>query len=88
MISQCCHEIVGADIDTYFIAYCKSKWPKIKFLCFDITRDLPFHDDHFDVVVSVETLEHLSTMFPVKKALFNFHRVLKPGGTFVSSGTN
>ena len=88
MIAQHCRKAVGADIDSHFIEHCKEEWPDIDFYCVDVTRDLPFPDDYFDVVVSIETLEHLPTLSSVKTALSNFRRVLKPGGTFIASSPN
>jgi len=44
--------------------------------------DLPFPDDHFDRVVSFETLEHLH---PQEAMLAEFRRVLKPDGVLIIS---
>lgn len=42
--------------------------------------DIPFEDNHFDVIISSEVIEHVPE--PVK-AIQEFHRVLKPGGICV-----
>jgi SAM-dependent methyltransferase len=46
---------------------------------------IPFPDNHFDVVVSSEVIEH--TTDP-RKAIFEFARVLKPGGVLVVTTPN
>ncbi len=85
MISQGCRKVIGVDIDGHFITHNKAKWPEIEYHCCDVTKALPFADNAFDVVVSIETLEHLPTLASVESALRNFHRVLKPGGTIIAS---
>ncbi len=40
-------------------------------------QKLSFSDDHFDTIVSCETIEHIPD---IKKALSELYRVLKPGG--------
>ena len=88
MIAQHCRKAVGADIDSHFIEHCREKWPDINFFCVDVTQKLPFPEESFDVVISIETLEHLPTLSSVKRSLSNFSRVLKPGGTFIASNPN
>ena len=88
MMAQRCRKAIGLDIDNYFIAHNEAKWPEVEFHCADVTHTLPFPDDHFDMVVSIETLEHLPTMSSVRAALTNFHRVMKPGGMIIASGPN
>lgn len=46
---------------------------------------IPFPDNHFDVVISSEVIEH--TTDP-PKAIFEFARVLKPGGTLIVTTPN
>lgn len=54
--------------------------------CLDVSTDaLPFADDSFDVVLSLETFEHL--MNP-HFALQEVRRVLRPGGQFLCSVPN
>jgi 2-polyprenyl-3-methyl-5-hydroxy-6-metoxy-1,4-benzoquinol methylase len=47
--------------------------------------EIPFPDDYFDVVVSSEVIEH--TTAPTR-ALFEFARVLKPGGVLIVTTPN
>ncbi len=44
------------------------------------TEPLPFQSGHFDVVLCIETLEHV---YPTDHLLEQIHRILKPGGTAV-----
>ena len=43
-----------------------------------MAEDLRFDDDSFDTIVSIHAIEHIP---PLKKALSEMARVLKPGGT-------
>ena len=51
-------------------------------LVFDIQKPFPLESNSFDTVVSMNVLEHVFDFQPVFSEV---HRVLKPGGTFVSS---
>ena len=54
--------------------------------CLDVSTDgLPFDDDAFDVVISLETFEHLMNPF---YSLQEVRRVLRPSGRFISSVPN
>lgn len=44
------------------------------------TKDLPFRDEHFDLVISSECFEH-DPQF--EESIANIYRMLKPGGLFV-----
>lgn len=44
--------------------------------------ELPFEDDHFDVVVAAQVVQFLAD---IPNALKEIHRVLKPGGRFLTS---
>jgi len=88
MIAQHCTKVVGMDIDTHFIDYCRAEWPNIQFICHDAARRLPFDNESFTAVVSLETLEHLPSRNMVHAALTNFHRILKPGGLLIASVPN
>ncbi len=47
--------------------------------------DIPFKDERFDVITSLEVLEHVPD---IQKALSETRRVLKKGGLFVMSTPN
>jgi SAM-dependent methyltransferase len=46
----------------------------------DVTQGLPFADAEVDMLVSLNTLEHIS---PLPAFVKHAHRVLKPGGLFI-----
>jgi ubiquinone/menaquinone biosynthesis C-methylase UbiE len=46
---------------------------------------LPFPDDHFDLIVSCETIEHLPMP---EKGVSEFHRVTRPGGNLFLTTPN
>jgi ubiquinone/menaquinone biosynthesis C-methylase UbiE len=48
-------------------------------------RSLPFPDDHFDLLISCETIEHLPSP---EKALGEFRRVTRPGGALFLTTPN
>ncbi len=49
--------------------------------------ELPFSDNYFDVLTSMETLEHIPQKLQ-EKCIEEFHRVLKPGGQLIISTPN
>ena len=51
----------------------------------DLNQPLPYANDHFDLVVMTEVLEHLGSHLPVIREV---GRVLKPGGHFVFTSPN
>lgn len=51
-------------------------------MVFDIQKPFPLESNSFDTVVSMNVLEHIFDFHPVFSEVY---RVLKPGGTFVSS---
>jgi|LakMenE18May11ns_1017448.scaffolds.fasta_scaffold9958929_5 predicted SAM-dependent methyltransferase len=53
--------------------------PKVD-ICWDATRGLPFDDNSLTGIFTEHCLEHLD-LESVNKVLFEFWRVLKPGGT-------
>lgn len=50
----------------------------------DLTR-LPFRDCSFDLIASIEVLEHVPNW---EQAILEFHRLLKPGGSMILSIPN
>jgi 2-polyprenyl-3-methyl-5-hydroxy-6-metoxy-1,4-benzoquinol methylase len=70
----------GADIDTAAAAHLGAA-----FRAADLTQPLPWPDASFDVVLSVEGIEHLENPFAYLREL---RRLLKPGGTLVLTTPN
>jgi len=69
----------GVDLNPERLALAMQKGLRVT--CADGVR-LPFANASFDVVVSMEVLEHLPEMRPVRDEV---HRVLKPGGVWIVS---
>lgn len=78
--------VTGVDIDALSVEKaCESfKADGLAYLQHDV-QTLPFEDHVFDVVVSLETLEHLDD---AEMFLQEIKRVLKPGGTVILSCPN
>jgi SAM-dependent methyltransferase len=75
---------VGVDASSSGIERCLAQGLSAE--CLDVSADaLPFSDDEFNVVTSLETFEHL--MNP-HYALREVRRVLRPGGRFICSIPN
>jgi SAM-dependent methyltransferase len=75
--------VVGVDISEEAIAHARGRYTadNLDFQAADVAA-LPFDDDAFDCVVSLETLEHLREQ---RALLSEFRRVLKPGGFLLIS---
>lgn len=78
--------IVGGDIFAPAIEAARTLYmkPGMEFLVLDAIR-LPFSDNFFDVIVSMETIEHIALY---RDFIKECHRVLKPGGVFICSTPN
>lgn len=59
--------------------------PKVRFQQHDVIDPLPFPDGHFDVVFSIEGIEHFRNPWTFVEELC---RVLKPGGRLILSTPN
>ncbi len=78
---------VGVDVDSDTIAHARRRYGavtrgKVPEFIQASCDHLPFEDSSFDVVVSFETLEHLSAQ---EAMLAEFERVLKPNGFIIIS---
>lgn len=75
---------IGIDITHSLIEVAKNKNPDIEFLQGSFLK-LPFDDNTFDGVWAHASLVHLEKISEVKKALSEFHRVLKAHGIIHTS---
>lgn len=84
-ISKFAKNVIGIDISNESIEYCKDKF-KSNNLSYEVASvtELPFENDKFDIVISFETIEHISED---QQYLFlsQVKRVLKKDGCFVVS---
>jgi len=78
--------VIGGDISQDAIDYADDRFKseRIKFGLMDATK-LPFADNYFDTIISMETIEHTSRY---ESFLSECKRVLKDGGTFMCSTPN
>ena len=58
---------------------------RVRFRCHDVIKPLPFPDNHFDHVFSIEGIEHFENPWTFTRELC---RVLKPGGRLYISTPN
>lgn len=75
--------VIGVEIDQASVDHAQAQYgnDKLRFLRGD-ALDLPLPDSSIDLVISFETLEHLSDQ---TRFLAEVRRVLRPGGVFVVS---
>lgn len=79
-------QVTGGDIAEEAVKECNDNWNKVNldFRVMDGTA-LPYADNHFDKIVSFETIEHTTSY---KEMLKEFYRTLKPGGLLILSTPN
>lgn len=80
------HNVIAADLSEETILQCKKDFqhPQLNYVVADATK-LPFPDEHFDAVVSFETIEHTTQYTEV---LSEFKRVTKRNGLILISTPN
>ena len=75
---------VGVDVDERTVAHARAKYPAAEFVEADV-RQLPFEDGAFELVVSFETIEHVSDP---ESVLDELRRVLTDDGLLLISTPN
>lgn len=87
MIARSAHSVIGVDISHEAVEHASKTYANqsnLRFLCNSASSvDLP--DASFDVVVSFETIEHLTEQ---QEMLAELRRVLKPDGVLIMSSPN
>lgn len=88
ILSKTAQQVYGVDIDEQSIKHAKETYGKsnLDFLVGSIEK-LPFEDEFFDVVISFETIEHVSEDLQ-NKFLKEIKRVLKKDGLLIISTPN
>jgi len=84
IFAQTAERVVGIDIDRASIEAARARFAAISNLTFTVgsCSAIPARDASFDVVISLETIEHIGEQ---EQFLSEVRRVLKPDGVFVVS---
>lgn len=77
-------KVIGIDISYEAISCARHKYPEIDFEVMS-TEELMFADEEFDVITSIEVVEHI---LDTKKMFSEFNRVLKMNGKLLITTTN
>lgn len=80
------HEVIGLDPSKEMLRYAKKNFPEINFID-GISANLPFSDNVFDYVVSIEVLRYLNKK-DVIQTYKEIYRVLKPNGFLNATHVN
>jgi ubiquinone/menaquinone biosynthesis C-methylase UbiE len=85
-LAKSASRVIGVDVDQDAIDYAKAKYKKsnLKFVKSDGLR-IPLDDNSVDIVVSMETIEHIEDD---EAFIAELHRVMKPSGLAVISTPN
>ena len=72
-------KVYGIDIAENGILQIKKNIPNAKAIVGDVFSKLPYPDNHFDAIVSIQVLQH-STEEKIKKSIDEVFRILRPEG--------
>jgi 2-polyprenyl-3-methyl-5-hydroxy-6-metoxy-1,4-benzoquinol methylase len=86
MLANFAKNVQGLDYSEEAVAYAQENYPAQN-LVYNIgdAQKMPFEDDSFDVVISLETIEHLPNPTAFVKEV---RRVMRPNGVFLVSTPN
>jgi SAM-dependent methyltransferase len=76
--------VVGTDLEQEVVEHATARYPSVRFQTADLTA-LPFPEQSFDAVVSLQVIEHLQRP---REFVSECARVLRPGGVLVLSTPN
>jgi len=83
MLSRTAHHVYGVDIDATSITHAKLKYNSAKLTFREgCCTEIPLEDASVDVVVSLETIEHITEHV---RMMSEVKRVLRPGGILIIS---
>ncbi|MCC6500692.1 MAG: methyltransferase domain-containing protein [Anaerolineales bacterium] len=71
-------EVVGIDISSYALQFCRQRGAHA--LAIASASQLPFHSDSFDLIICIDTIQHLTPAGADLTAIREFARLLRPGG--------
>jgi SAM-dependent methyltransferase len=74
--------IIGLDISSLIVKAAQKTCSDLKGTIADV-RYLPFHNNTFDSIISISTIDHFSSEIEIIKSLREFHRVLRIGGQLI-----
>ena len=78
-------DILGLDVYPIDIDNSKFQYKKLKCQRMDLNKKIPFEDDFFDLVVSVETIEHLENPWFFIREI---SRIIRPKGQLIITTPN
>ncbi len=81
LFAETAESVIGGDISSETIAYCRSNYSAPRFFVFNIC-DIPYPENSYDIVVSFETIEHVKDG---RLFLSEIIRVLKDDGQLIIS---
>lgn len=71
-------EVVGIDISLYALQFCRQRGAHE--LAIASATTLPFVSESFDLIICIDTIQHLSPSGADRVAVKEFSRLLRPGG--------
>lgn len=79
--------LLGLDFSDEALSHARANYSadNVQFKQADLNQTLNLDSNHFDLVVSFETIEHLHNRDQLVK---EFHRILRPGGVLIMSTPN
>lgn len=82
MIAGYCRELTGCDVNEEDLVHARAVNAGVMNLVYEVNNalDLTYPDNHFDLIVSCEVIEHVGQP---ERMVQEMYRVLKPGGVVI-----